>query len=125
MRLSKHFTSTELACKGQSCCSHSAPMSTRLIYGLEILREKAKAPLHINSGFRCITHNKEIEGAAEFSKHILGIAADVRTPLGYTDEEFYALALQINVFKGVGIYKGRIHVDVRDEDERVTWDSRS
>jgi len=124
MKLSKHFDSTEFACKGKSCCSHSAPMSIELVYALEILREKANQPLHINSGFRCRTHNKAI-GGAENSQHCLGMAVEVRTPEGFTDQEFFELCEGLNIdsellFSGIGLYEGRIHVDIR-QGLRVTW----
>ncbi len=129
MKLSKHFDSKEFECKGKSCCSHSAPMSMELVYALEILRfevrkKSPKAVLHINSGFRCRTHNKAI-GGAENSQHCLGMAVDVKTPEGFTDQEFFELCKGLNIdsellFSGIGLYEGRIHVDIR-QGLRVTW----
>jgi len=124
MKLSEHFDSKEFECKGKSCCSHSAPMSIELVLALEILRERVNQPLHINSGFRCRTHNKAI-GGAENSQHCLGTAVDVKTPEGFTDQEFFELCKGLNIdsellFSGIGLYEGRIHVDIR-RGLRVTW----
>jgi len=132
MKLSKHFNSNEFACKGEFCCGGSSPVSNSLILALEYLRQclyddYGFEGLTINSGFRCITHNKKV-GGAKHSKHCMGIAVDIRTPRQLTDIEFfeYIKNLEIDgtkVFNGVGIYNGRVHCDIR-QGEQVTWDSR-
>jgi uncharacterized protein YcbK (DUF882 family) len=127
--LSPNFSRNEFACKGKNCCDGSAPISPILTRGLEELRYlvtyklKKDTPLIINSGFRCNRHNKA-EGCAANSQHTLGTGADVRTPAGMTDDEFAELAERVEVFSngGIGIYNGRIHVDVRRQE--VRWDNR-
>ena len=130
MMYNTHFSQNEFACKGSNCCGNSAPISKRLVLGLEALRGLIGRPLTINSGFRCVRHNTEV-GGAPLSQHVLGTAADVRTPAGVTDKEFYAAACSLRVegktvFGAVGIYNGRIHVDVRETEGglQVTWDNR-
>ena len=126
-QLTKNFTREEFACKGNGCCCHSAPISLELVDAIQRLRVLAAKPLTINSGFRCITHNAKI-GGADDSQHCKGTAADIATPKGFTDEKFFELARQIPEFEtgGMGIYDGRIHVDVRRTGGRgVKWDKRS
>ena len=112
--MTKNFSRKEFACKGTNCCGHSAPISPLLIDALEKLRAIVGKPLVINSGFRCKTHNAKIGGAVD-SRHTFGDAADVKTPSELTDEQFAKLAEQVEAFRtgGIGIYSGRVHLDVR------------
>jgi zinc D-Ala-D-Ala carboxypeptidase len=119
--LTKDFSRAEFACKGQNCCGASAPVDPRLVAGLQELREKTGTMLVISSGFRCRRHNAEVGGEAE-SQHTLGMAADVLCPSGWTSERLARMAEMVEVFRrgGIGIYPGRIHVDVR-EDGPARW----
>lgn len=113
--LSKDFSRAEFACQGESCCGGSAPVHPELVAGLQELRGKVGAPLTLTSGFRCITHNAKVGGASD-SQHTIGLAADVLCPDGWSPERFAKLAETVEVFRkgGIGIYPGRIHVDVRE-----------
>lgn len=123
-KMSKNFTREEFACQGNGCCGHSSPISYELVDALQELRDIVGTSLTINSGFRCKVHNSKIGGASE-SIHCLGLAADVKTPSGMTDEKFYKLAEKVKAFRdgGMGIYNGRIHVDVR-RSGKARWDNR-
>lgn len=127
--MTKNFSRSEFACNGDNCCGHSSPISPELVQNIQFLRDKVSTrlgrdtPLSINSGFRCKRHNARVGGASE-SYHTYGIAADIATPRGLTDVEFYELAQTVPAFRdgGCGIYDGRIHVDVRNGTAR--WDNR-
>ena len=95
-----------------SRCNHSAPISMDLVQALQRLRNLADIPLHISSAFRCITHNRTV-GSKDTSQHVLGLAADVRTPGGLTIEEFYAIADGMGIFRGIGRYEWGLHLDIR------------
>lgn len=112
--LSTNFSRAEFACSGKGCCGGAAPVHPELIEGLQMLRDLAGVPLHINSGFRCVTHNKEVGGKSE-SLHTLGMAADVAVPPRMSAQQLVTLAEQIPQFRdgGIGIYSTWIHVDVR------------
>ena len=114
--LSKDFSRAEFACQGEGCCGNSAPVHPALIAALQELREKVGAAMKISSGFRCVTHNACV-GGAEGSQHTLGMAADVLCPAGWTSERLAKAAETVEVFckGGIGIYPGRIHVDVRPD----------
>ena len=127
-RLSQHFTRREFACKGEDCCGHSAPVNLQLVFALELLRAETEKPLVINSGFRCKTHN-EVIGGAENSQHCLGTAVDIKTPMGYSDNQFFEIckALNLNgefIFSAVGLYEGRIHLDIRITEKQITWGNK-
>ncbi|MGD9818456.1 MAG: YcbK family protein [Desulfomonilaceae bacterium] len=113
MNISANFKRKEFACKGLHCCNHSAPVHPDLIAGLQELRDRLKSPIHITSGFRCNTHNRNVGGAPN-SYHTLGMAADIITP-GMTPLQLYEMVNEIDLFRmgGIGIYKNFIHVDVR------------
>ena len=108
--LSTNFRQHEFACH---CCGVCA-VQLRLIDALEKLRTKlGNAPIHVNSGFRCWTHNEAVGGVPK-SRHCTGEAADIvvegRHPL-----EVAEAAERVEQFShgGIGIYDTFVHVDVR------------
>lgn len=121
MQLAKNFTHEEFACKGKDCCGNSAPISLQLVQALQKLRDELGLPLTINSGFRCVKHNAAV-GGAKASQHVYGTAADVATPKGLTSAQFAAIAEQLDLFDGIGLYDTFVHFDVRGVKAR--WDFR-
>lgn len=74
----KHFTYTELRCK---CCGRLPPEAKANLDALadnvlDPARELLDKPIHVNSGFRCPSHNAAVGGVAK-SQHTLGEAADI------------------------------------------------
>lgn len=115
-RYSEHFSIKELACK---CCGEPGHIKPELIVALEILRVLAGCPLIVTSGYRCQKHNAAVGGAKD-SQHLKGAAADIKAK-SLTPLELFALAVQIPAIKGVGLYKGWVHIDVRNSQKRVLW----
>ncbi len=120
--LCRNFHRQEFACPGVNCCSHSAPVVSELVDALQELRDKVGAPLEVSSGYRCITHNRELE-SKDTSQHTLGKAADVIAPRNMSAEKFYELADSMPVFLGIGRYTWGLHLDVRNGMRR-RWDRR-
>ena len=111
-RITEHFTLAEFACHGGAkCCGGAAPIKFELVEMLEELRARVGAPLKINSGFRCVRHNADV-GGSKSSLHMLGMAADVATPTGWTPFKFAAAARAIGFGKVIK-YDWGIHVDIR------------
>lgn len=110
--LSTNFKRSEFACKGEACCGHSAPISNDLIVALEAYRRSMGAkPITINSGFRCLTHNRLV-GSQDTSQHTKGNACDISSKWHDIDE----MAIQAkHFFNKVIKYKSFIHVDVRKQ----------
>lgn len=113
--LSEHFYSKDFDCK----CNYPDCLETLidedLIEGLEELWTITKG-FHIDSGFRCVKHNKEIGGVPD-SQHLLGKAADCKSVYQYTGPLMAQYAEKIKVFRkgGIGIYPTFVHVDTRQD----------
>lgn len=131
--LTANFSRDEFACKGNSCCGHSAPIRLELVYALQALRNALCDRLAINvtvyvtSGFRCRTHDLTLARergateqtlAARNSQHCLGYAADILVPAAPTTL-VVDLADTIPAFHhgAIGRYTGSrhdtVHLDVR------------
>ena len=72
-RLSESFRVKEFACKDGS---DVVKIDTELVRYLQRIRNWAGAPVTISSGYRTVSHNRNIGGSAT-SKHCLGKAADI------------------------------------------------
>ena len=117
IKISPHFKLSEF----ESRDTKEVKIKKELIDKLEILRDRLEGkPLYINSGYRTPEHNKAV-GGAPASKHMKGIAADVRKVDGYSIDEMAEIAEDVG-FTGIGKYHTLIHVDVRPYDAR--WDNR-
>lgn len=112
--LRRDFSKREFACR---CCG-KVFVATALADGLQALRDLAGRPVIITSGYRCARHNNAV-GGADGSLHTSGQAADIVVG-GLAVHQMYALAEQIPVFGGIGVYDdGFLHVDVRPK--RARW----
>lgn len=126
IKLSKHFRLSELQCKdGQDFVA----VDTRLIELLENIRSMCGGEaVHVNSGFRTASWNRQQKGSAPHSKHLYGLAADIW--VGHYDKnrqpvrtkapaEVAAIAeIFLGNSGGIGIYKTFTHVDVRTGSSR-------
>ena len=65
---------------------------------------------HINSGWRCSTHNARV-GGTPHSKHLVGKAADIHTPDGIM-RMCVLYGLIKAGFTRIGIYPTWIHADI-------------
>ena len=109
IKLSTNFKSTEFDCKCKSYCSNTI-IDTRLIEYLQTIRNHFKAPVIINSGYRCAQHNRRVGGASK-SKHLLGMAADIKVK-GVEPLEVARYAESLGV-RGIGLYPTFVHIDTR------------
>ncbi len=114
--ISKYFRREEFACK---CGCEFATVDVELIGVLEDVREFFGSPVILNCGCRCSTHNAEV-GGAERSKHLLGIAADIRVKDVEPDKVFSYLNKKYLTTYGIGRYNSFTHIDVRPFKAR--WD---
>lgn len=131
MRLTKNFSSEEFDCK----CGCDMPEDVleniqELSENLQIIRDYIDEPISVNSGYRCLTHNRNI-GSTDKSQHVLGKASDI-VAKSYSSEEIYKIVqdLKLNPFldkpleiNGVGLYDTFTHLDIRDK--LAFWDKRA
>lgn len=110
----EHFKRKEFACKCGKCGGFPVEPDQKLVEILNKIRDHFDAPVVINSGIRCRTHNSSpAVGGATNSQHIYGTAADIRVegvaPAKVAD---YAEELLPGT-GGIGRYNTFTHVDVR------------
>ena len=124
MRLTKNWSSGEFSC---TCRCGTGEMDPYHIDRLQQLREGIGVALKVTSGIRCEKHNKSIDRAASRSWHVprngICYASDITFAHGSRNNarvlRLYTLADQLH-FKGLGLYRGRIHVDSRP-GKRARW----
>ena len=100
------FSPREIACKGTGkvLVNHAA------MDKLQALRDRLRKPLILTSAYRSPEHNRRVGGAKK-SKHMEGIAFDVRMD-NHDPHEFEAAARAVG-FTGFGYYvkSGFMHID--------------
>jgi len=110
-QLTKHFNLREFQCR---CCGQ-VKVDSRLVDKLQMFRYVIGRPIIITSGYRCPEHNRAVGGAPK-SKHMEGIAADIRVE-GMTPKQVAELADKAG-FTGIGIYDNFVHLDIRKDPAR-------
>jgi zinc D-Ala-D-Ala carboxypeptidase len=114
--LTRNFSLWEFKCK---CCGQ-VHMNFLHVERLQKFRdfiqekEERECPIHVNSGYRCISHNTEIGGTSD-SKHLLGLASDIYSS-EIPVESLIQHAIEFGEFGGVIGYvsRGFVHLDSRD-----------
>lgn len=103
----KNFSPREMACRGTG----RLMVNERAMDMLQALRDTLGKPLIITSAYRSPEHNRNV-GGAKSSKHMEGIAFDVRMD-NHDPHEFEAVARRIG-FTGFGYYpkSGFMHIDI-------------
>jgi uncharacterized protein YcbK (DUF882 family) len=112
-KISRNFSRHEFKC---SCCDF-ATVDVKLIELLEVVRNHFNQPVKITSGCRCVKHNKSV-GGAEKSKHLYGIAADIKVKDTDPEKVYDFIDAYEPERLGVGLYKSWVHVDVRPTKAR-------
>ncbi|MBA7667191.1 hypothetical protein ES703_75276 [subsurface metagenome] len=106
IRIAKNFKLKEFQCP---CCKR-VMLDSKLLKLLVLLRIMLNRPVYITSGYRCNKENERIKGY-KTSYHMLGMAADIKVK----DISLIELAdiAESFGFKGIGIYKKHLHLDIR------------
>lgn len=112
----KWFKPEEFLCR---CGCGLGAVGVSLLMVLDDVREYFGKPVIVVSGCRCKKHNATV-GGAKASKHVLGIAADIKVR-GVEPIEVYGYLTEKYPNKfGIGLYKTWVHVDTRSSKAR--WD---
>lgn len=114
------FSRKEFACK---CGCGYDTVDAELLQVLKRLKKhfKGKA-VFIDSGCRCVQHNKKVGGASK-SQHLFGRAADVRVAGVFPDAVAEYLLETYPGKYGIGRYRSFTHIDTRKVEAR--WDYRA
>ena len=110
-KLTHGLTSDEFDCKCELLNCVSTEVSRILIASYRKLRYLHKAPLKINSGYRCAPHNDAI-GGTKGSQHLFGRAIDISLE-NIEDKEAFADLARDCGFTYIKLYSTFIHLDVR------------
>ena len=110
----KYFKKPEFACKcGKYCNGYPAEIDMNMVKIADQIRNRIGKPITINSGLRCKTHNANVGGVSN-SQHLLGKAADLGCPNGFTPTQMASIAEEIiGNTGGIGVYSWGIHIDTR------------
>lgn len=113
-KVGQHFKVKEFACQDGS---QVVFIDSYLVSILDILRNQVGKPVHVNSGYRTPTRNKDV-GGAKYSYHMRGMAADIRVN-GISPKEI-ANKLNEIIPDGCGIivYNRWVHIDTRTSKYR-------
>lgn len=115
----KFFSAKELACKCARPECDAVAADPVLLDKIELLRAAYGKPMKVNSALRCVFWNTKIKGAKS-SQHMLGKAIDISVPNATEMMRVFQLAFQLG-FKGFGIAKTFIHLDVRDGETKLLF----
>lgn len=115
-RITKNFDEDEFKCP---CCGEEH-MDRAFVQTLQVARDEASIPFHINSGWRCEKHNRAVGGITG-SSHSKGLAADIKIR-SKRERWIIVGALKFAGLNRFGLGKGFIHVDAdSDKTPRLIW----
>lgn len=126
-RLSQDYTTYEFECRCDIKTCEDQIVSKELIIRLQTLRDQMDEPIRINSGYRCKEHQEILSRrgfkTAKKSMHLVGGAVDIQPARGGSGSDNSArfakfLLLCEAQFEAIGIAKGWLHVDIRDDKKR-------
>ena len=109
-KLTEHFNKEEFDCQC-GCGNGDIVISENLVFELECVRVHYGKPMRINSGIRCLSHNRKI-GSRDTSSHIKGLAVDIGCRDMGTRLKLVKHLLRDAEFTRIGFHKEFIHVDV-------------
>ena len=86
MYLTDYLTHQEFRCRCKKNSCHFTLVSPKLLDAYKSLRSSWGSPLVVNSGFRCMVHNSEVDGSSKKSSHTTGLAIDLSPENGDIDK---------------------------------------
>lgn len=120
-QVSQFFHSVEFRCRCSNVDCTETKIDPLLLDRLDLLRKELNQAVTILGAFRCAKHQQALRAqgkqtAVGVSQHELGRAVDLMSE-GKTTDELEDAAVKAG-FKSIGLARGWIHVDLRDDKER-------
>ena len=112
IKVSDNFTLREFQCR---CCGQ-VKLHSELLRRLQAMRTESGRPIIVNSGYRCVAHNRAVGGATR-SRHMIGDAVDV-VIRGWPIARQRALCEKYFQDNGIGYGNTFTHVDL---GPKRTW----
>lgn len=109
----RNFKRSEFECH---CGCGKSLVSRKLLYLLQCIRDDVGFRMDVNSGYRCIDHNKAVGGGTN-SQHLYGMAADIKINSTNQRDALVSSAESYG-FGGIGIYPTFVHLDIRNGNAR-------
>ncbi len=82
--------------------------------------EETDRYFNINSGFRCLYHNRSI-GSKDTSSHVKGLACDLATTDSHSRFLLVKALIDLDIQR-IGYYKTFIHFDIdKDKTQDIIW----
>ena len=103
--LSENFRIKEFACKCGKCTK--VQIDDALVAQLQAIRNHFGTSVHINSGYRCASHNATVGGHKQ-SGHLQGMAADI-VVRGVKPKEVAKFAESMGILR-IGLYDSFVHI---------------
>lgn len=114
MKLTDNFSSEEFTCK---CGCGYDDIDLGLVNHLQDARVHFGKKIKINSGCRCLEHNRK-QGSKDTSQHVKGRAADIVVEDTAPEVVADYFCNKKDLFGGVGRYSTFTHVDTRGYNAR-------
>lgn len=112
--LTQHFSREEFACH---CGCGKDDISLKVVQLAEDVRTHFASPTVINSGCRCLEHNRE-QGSKDTSQHVKGLAADLAVKGIDPKEVADYIQNKEGFVGGLGRYRNFTHIDTRGTQAR-------
>ena len=104
----KWFKDDDFQCK----CGCGFDITDELKDLCDKARDLAQIPFIVNSGARCLSHNRN-EGSRDTSSHVKGIAVDIATSSSSARFKVIQAFMKLGVSRfGINFNKNFIHIDI-------------
>jgi len=118
-QVTKNLTSQEIECP---CCK-DCRYDQKFVDYLQILRDIMQIPFVYSSFFRCKFYNDSLTNSSPVSKHLMGLACDIKTNDWTANQKWRFVRAAMGLGISCGLYSAHLHVDLRKGDPSLFYGS--